>query len=48
MEGVDEVGVKELPDGGRPAAKPDILALCGLPGPLEDCGRIIVDEVERG
>ena len=32
----------------RSATEPDILALRGLPGPLEDCGRIIVDEVERG
>ena len=48
MEGVDEVGVEELPDGGRPATEPDVLALRGLPGPLEDCGRISVDEVERG
>ena len=37
MQGVDEVGVEELPDDGRPATEPDILALRGLPGPLEDC-----------
>ena len=40
MQGVDEVGVEELPDRGRPATEPDILALRGLAGPLEDCGRI--------
>jgi hypothetical protein len=48
MEGVDEVGVEEPPDGTRPAAEPDILALRGLPDLLEDCRRITVDEVERG
>ena len=48
MEGVDEVRVEELPDGGRAATEPDILALRGLPSPLEDFGRITVDEVERG
>src|ERR1700704_4145291 len=48
MQAVDEVGVEELPDDGRPATEPDILAMRGLPGPLEDYGRITVDEVERG
>ena len=48
MEGVDEVGVEELPDDGRPATEPDILTIGGLPSPLQDCGRITVDEVERG
>ena len=36
VQGVDEVGVEELPDGGRPAAEPDVLALRGLLGLLED------------
>ena len=48
MQGVDEVGVEELPDGGGAAAEPDVLALRGLPGLLEDRGRVAVDEVERG
>src|SRR3981081_157403 len=48
MQAVDEVGVEELPDDGCPATEPDILAMRGLPGPLEDYGRITVDEVERG
>jgi hypothetical protein len=48
VKGVDEVGVKKLPDRGRPATESDILALRGLPGPLEDRGRIAVDEVECG
>jgi hypothetical protein len=48
MEGVDEVGVEELPDGGRSAAEPDVLALRRLSGPLEDCRRITADEVEGG
>ena len=38
MQGVDEVGVEELPDGGSPAAEPDVLALRGLPGLFEDRG----------
>ena len=46
MEGVDEVGVEELPDDGRSATEPDILALGGLAGALKDCGRITVDEVK--
>jgi hypothetical protein len=36
MKGVDEVGIEELPDRGRPATESDILALRGVPGPLED------------
>ena len=30
-----EVGVEELPDNGRPATEPDILAMRGLPALLE-------------
>jgi hypothetical protein len=37
LQGVDEVGVEELPDGGRPTTEPDILALRGVAGPLQDC-----------
>jgi hypothetical protein len=36
VQGVDEVGVKELADGADPAAEPDILALPGIAGLIED------------
>src|SRR5262245_41998148 len=48
MHGVDEVGVKELPDSGNPAAESDVLALRGLPPLFEDRCRVAPDEVERG
>jgi hypothetical protein len=48
VHGVDEAGVEKLPDGGGPAAEPDVLALRRAARPIEDRRRIGVDEVERG
>jgi hypothetical protein len=45
---VDEAGVEKLPDGGGPAAEPNVLARRCVPRPGQDRGRIGVDEVERG
>src|SRR5215470_768981 len=39
VQGVDEVGIKELPDGGDPAAESDVLALRRLPRLFEDRDR---------
>lgn len=38
MQRVHQVGVEELPDGGRPAAEPDILAAGRLARLLQDVG----------
>ena len=46
MQGVDEIGVEELPDGRGPAAEPDVLAGSGLLGPRGDRDRICCDEMK--
>ncbi|GAA3082533.1 hypothetical protein GCM10020000_80690 [Streptomyces olivoverticillatus] len=48
MHGVDKVGIKELPDGGDPAAESDVLALRRFPRPFENRDRVAVDKVECG
>ena len=47
VQRVDQVRVEELPDGGRPAAEPYVLALRRGARLLEHRGRVPVDEVER-
>lgn len=55
MEGVDEVGIKELPDRGDPAAEPYILALRRLARLFQDRGgspstkwNVVSDSVNEG
>ncbi len=48
VQRVDEIGVEELPDDGRPAPEADVLPSGGLACLLQDGGRVGVDEVERG
>ncbi len=48
VQGVDEVGLEELTDGGGATAEADVLARCLRSRPLEDRSRISRDEVEGG
>src|SRR5262249_16462754 len=44
---VDQVGVQELTDSGRPPADANVQAARGLPGDFQGLGRARVDEVKR-
>lgn len=48
MQGVDQVGGKELTNDVRATTEPNVLALRGRLRPLEDGGRIGVDEMKGG